>query len=92
MNVEEDSLLTTDVQFSEVNHVNTMDKSSEQNVQNDNMIKFHNTMKMLVTQCVICKEAWPMKNQKSKMTDLNYTCCRCKRDKGNPKKFSEESI
>ena len=53
----------------------------------DNMKKFHNSLKMVITQCNICKEAWPV-SESSKMLKIEeYTCMRCKRDKNVPKKF-----
>ena len=47
-------------------------------------------MQMTICQCLICKEAWPLNNNSHQDVD-NYVCCRCKRDKGNPKKFSNEN-
>ena len=54
-----------------------------------NMHKFHDSMKMEINQCIICKEAWPKKVSSKK--EENFTCLRCKRDKGTPKKFSSEN-
>ena len=55
------------------------------------MKKFHNSLKMVITQCNICKEAWPV-SESSKMLKIEeYTCMRCKRDKKVPKKFSFEN-
>ena len=53
-----------------------------------NMQKFHQSMEMTIYQCTVCKEAWPMNR-----TDANnhYVCYRCKRDKKQPKKFSNEN-
>lgn len=51
-----------------------------------NIIKsFHSTLnRFKISQCDICKEAWPSR--------MLYTCCvRCKRDKILPKKFSDEN-
>ena len=54
-----------------------------------NMHKFHDSMKMEINQCMICKEAWP--KEVSSKKEENFTCLRCKRDKGTPKKFSSEN-
>ena len=50
-----------------------------------NIKKFHSSMEMSITQCSICKEAWPMANCKQNQNS-NYVCGRCERDKGSPKK------
>ena len=39
-------------------------------------------------QCVTCKEAWPTKQG---LTLARFECLRCKRDKGNPKLYSQEN-
>ena len=44
---------------------------------------------MNIFQCRTCKEAWPL--SKSAKIETDYECVRCKRDKGQPKKFSIEN-
>ena len=39
-------------------------------------------------QCITCKETWPTKQT---LPVPNFQCLRCKRDKGNPKLFSQEN-
>ena len=39
-------------------------------------------------QCIVCKEAWPTRQN---LTSEVYICYRCKRDKKSPKKFSAEN-
>ena len=45
---------------------------------------------MTIIQCTVCNEAWPYSNRSSKHNN-EYVCCRCKLDKGFPKKFSQEN-
>ena len=53
------------------------------------MANFHRAMNKLEhRQCVTCKEAWPTNNG---LTLQIFECLRCKRDKGNPKLFSQEN-
>ena len=53
------------------------------------MANFHRAMnKLEYRQCVTCKEAWPTNNG---LTLQIFECLRCKRDKGNPKLFSQEN-
>ena len=52
-------------------------------LQNENMKKFQESMKHQIIQCNICFEAWPVN---SNIKSHEYTCTRCKRDKGLPKK------
>ena len=49
-------------------------------------------MKMTITQCVVCKEAWPLCDKRHKESHRShYVCYRCKTDKKEPKKFSFEN-
>jgi hypothetical protein len=51
--------------------------------------KFHHSILYFITQCIICREAWPLKSKpKSPNT---YACSQCSRDKVSPKKFSCEN-
>ena len=43
----------------------------------------------IVTQCTICKEAWPVKS--SVKRSEKHICQRCSRDKKSPGKFSFEN-
>ena len=53
------------------------------------MAKFHRSMNSLeYRQCVTCKETWPTKQG---LTLARFECLRCKRDKGNPKLYSQEN-
>ena len=55
----------------------------------DEMAKFHSSINSLEhRQCVTCKEAWPTKQGFSL---ARFECLRCKRDKGNPKLYSQEN-
>lgn len=56
-----------------------------------NMKKFHESMKMKITMCVVCHEAWPIKQSNKKCGSQDFVCLRCNRDKGTPKKFSREN-
>ena len=63
--------------------------SHEQQWVQTAMANFHRTMNKLEhRQCVTCKEAWPTNNG---LTLQIFECLRCKRDKGNPKLFSQEN-
>ena len=60
----------------------------QQWVQNE-MEHFHTTMNSFQhQQCITCKETWPTKQT---LPVPNFQCLRCKRDKGNPKLFSQEN-
>ena len=53
------------------------------------MANFHRAMNKLEhRRCVTCKEAWPTNNG---LILQIFECLRCKRDKGNPKLFSQEN-
>ena len=53
----------------------------------ENIRKFHQSMKMKIFQCNVCKEAWPL-NKYSHDGTTDYMCCRCKRDKGIQKNLA----
>ena len=55
-----------------------------------NINKFHSSIKFSITQCKICKEAWPL-NTRSKLKSP-HICRRCVLDKQLPKKFSNENF
>ena len=60
----------------------------QQWVQNE-MKHFHTTMNSFQhQQCITRKETWPTKQT---LPFPNFQCLRCKRDKGNPKLFSQEN-
>ena len=60
----------------------------QQWVQNE-MAKFHSSINSLEhRQCVTCKETWPTKQG---LSLARFECLRRKRDKGNPKLFSQEN-
>ena len=54
-----------------------------------NMKTFHSSMQMVIIQCTVCKEAWPVGKTKAKsVSEETYMCYRCKRDKTLPRKYS----
>lgn len=60
----------------------------QQWVQNE-IAKFHSSINSLEhRQCVTCKETWPTKQG---LSLARFECLRRKRDKGNPKLFSQEN-
>ena len=48
-----------------------------------NINKFHKSVQYIVSQCTVCKEAWPLKSKPRSL----YVCSRCSRDKKSPKSF-----
>ena len=53
------------------------------------MAKFHSSINSLEhRQCDTCKETWPTKQG---LSLARFECLRRKRDKGNPKLFSQEN-
>ena len=48
-----------------------------------NMKQFHKSIKFVICQCIVCKEAWPI-NTKPKSA-ASYMCLRCSRDKSKAK-------
>ena len=69
-----------------------LEQDSSQIFPNENLLSFHNSMKMTITQCAVCKEAWPLCDKRHKESHRShYVCYRCKRDKKEPKKFSFEN-
>ena len=69
----------------------TNGKLHEQRWALENMHKFHKSMKMIITQCTVCKEAWPLTCNSKLCNSPDYMCLRCKRDNGSPRKFSFEN-
>ena len=43
----------------------------------------NNSVQYIVSQCMICQEAWPLKSKPR----ASYVCSRCSRDKKTPKSF-----
>ena len=62
----------------------------EQSWAKSNIATFHKSIQYANYQCIVCKEAWPLKHE-PKTVD-KYTCSRCSRDKKTPKKFSSENL
>ena len=60
----------------------------EQFWANANMNRFHKSVQYIVSQCTVCKEAWPLKSKPRSP----YVCSRCSRDKKIPKKFSSQNF
>ena len=54
----------------------------------DEMKKIHISIKKKIKQCIVCFEAWSVKD---KVDLINYMCTRCLRDKGSPKRSSAEN-
>ena len=55
------------------------------------MSKFHkNQSKWQHRLCIVCHEVWPTQNCLNHNPDT-YTCTRCKRDKSQPKRYSNEN-
>ena len=54
-------------------------------------MKFNDSLKMDIIQCLTCKEALPLSKSSKKLNAPEYECVRCKREKGSPKKFSKEN-
>ena len=53
------------------------------------MSKFHMSVRKKIVQCSVCMEAWPRKEIPKDVSQ--FVCSRCLRDKGVPKKFSNEN-
>ena len=62
----------------------------EQQFVLDEISKFHASMNYVIRQCTICYEAWPIKTGSKKPSGC-LVCPRCKLDKKNPKKFSNQN-
>ena len=54
----------------------------EQKWARTNMEKFHKSMKLKITLCVVCCEAWPLPLNSRKQKLKTFVCSRCTRDKG----------
>ena len=59
-------------------------KSSEENME-----KFHKSLRFQIYQCCVCHEAWLLETMPK--NSVNYTCSRCLHDKNVPKQFSTEN-
>ena len=71
----------------ELNFHQVLKNKSKKNVF-DELSNFHNSVRMVIMQCVTCFEAWPIKLNSSKINpEYQYTSCL--KDKGSPKKFSK---
>ena len=55
---------------------------------NANMNRFHRSVEYIVSQCSVCKEAWPLKAKPRSP----YVCSHCSRNKKIPNKFSSENF
>ena len=81
---------------SEINqqdYLNTFDIHNNGGIEeqcwaNANMNRFHRSVQYIVSQCTVCKEAWPLKSKPRPP----YVCSRCSRDKKIPKKFSSQNF
>ena len=58
----------------------------EESYANSQMKAVHNSMKMNIYQCNICKEGWPQRIKKRECKQ--FTCRRCIIDKNEPKMVS----
>ena len=56
------------------------------------MENLHQSMKLKITLCEVCCEAWPLPLNSRKENLKTFICSRCTRDKGNVKKFSVENM
>ena len=65
-------------------------EKAHKTVSTAELSKFHQSLEMTIRQCISCFEAWPVRNS-SKKDVQQYTCARCIRDTGTPKKFSHEN-
>ena len=71
----------------ELNFHQVLKNKSKRNVF-DELSDFHNSVRMVIMQCVTCFEAWPIKLNSSKINpEYQYTSCL--KEKGSPKKFSK---
>ena len=73
----------------ELNFHQVLKNKSKRNVS-DELSDFHNSVRIIIMQCITCFEAWPIKLNSSKII-TEHQCTRCLKDKGSPKKFSKEN-
>ncbi len=78
--------------ISQQEYLNTFDITQnggieEQSWAKANINKFHKSVQYTVSQCTVCKEAWPLKSKPR----VPYVCSRCVRDNKSPRKFSYEN-
>lgn len=69
--------------------IDTSLRVQEESYANSQMKAFHNSMKMKIYQCSICKEGWPQRIKK--LERKQFICRRCSIDKKEPKLFSFEN-
>jgi hypothetical protein len=78
--------------ISQQEYLNTFDITQnggieEQSWAKANINKFYKSVQYTVSQCTVCKEAWPLKSKPR----VPYVCSRCVRDNKSPRKFSYEN-
>ena len=73
----------------ELNFHQVLENKSKRNVF-DELSDFHNSVRMIIMECVTCFEEWPIKLNSSKI-NTEYQCTRCLKDKGSPKNVSKEN-
>ena len=78
--------------ISQQEYLNTFDIAENGGIEQQswakaNINKFHKSVQYAISQCTVCKEAWPLKSKPT----LPYVCSRCIRDNKSPKKFSDEN-
>ncbi len=95
--VEYDQKVALDIVEKDLNIDNGKSKArskvtvtSQQTTARNNMKKFHKAIQFTIYQCHVCREAWPLRTKPK--NENKYICCRCLRDKSNPKKFSLENL
>ena len=72
------------------NHLgNALPDITQKEIEN-NMTKFHESMKLQIVQCTLCLKAWPLKTKPKSLS--SYVCRRCATDKESPKKFSVDNF
>ena len=81
-----------DNEISQQDYLNLFDITQNGSIEKQcwakaNINKFHKSVQYIVSQCIVCQEAWPLKSKPRSP----YVCSRCSRDKKSPKKFSCEN-
>ena len=81
-----------DNEISQQDYLNLFDITQNGSIEKQcwakaNINKFHKSVQYIVSQCIVCQEAWPLKSKPRSP----YVCSRCSRDKRSPKKFSCEN-
>ena len=72
-------------EINQQDYLNTFDIHNNGGIEdqcwaNANMNRFHKSVQYIVSQCSVCKEAWPLKSKPRSP----YVCSRCSRDKKIP--------